>query len=179
MLQSDDSMVATIESVATVCTEALRRRNKVLFAGNGGSAADAQHLAAELVGKLVFDRPGLPSIALNTDTSILTAIGNDYGYDQVFSRQVDAIGTAGDVFIGISTSGRSRNLVKALERARARGIVTVGLTGATGGDMLALCDHCIRIPSTETQKIQEGHIVVGHIFCAIIERRMFGSEAGA
>jgi D-sedoheptulose 7-phosphate isomerase len=173
---ADAELLAEVEAVSRACVEALRRGNKVMFAGNGGSAADAQHLAAELVGKLVFDRPGLASVALNTDTSILTAIGNDYGYEHVFSRQVAAVGQKGDVLVGISTSGRSKNVIQALEEARRRGIVTVGLTGASGGEMRALCDHCIRIPAGETQKIQEGHIVVGHIFCALAEREMFGRD---
>lgn len=170
---ADEPFLASVEAVADACIVALRRGNKILFAGNGGSAADAQHLAAELVGRLVFDRPGLPSLALTADTSVLTAIGNDYGYEQVFARQVNALGVAGDVLVGISTSGRSRNLVLAFEAARAKEMVTIGMTGATGGDMRALCNHCIRIPSTETQKIQEGHIVVGHIVCALTESAMF------
>jgi D-sedoheptulose 7-phosphate isomerase len=173
MVIANDALLAQVEQVAELSVASIRRGNKVLFAGNGGSAADAQHLAAELVGKLAFDRPGLPSISLTTDTSILTAIGNDYGYDQVFERQINALGTSGDVFIGISTSGRSKNLVKALAAARKKGITTIGMTGAGGGDMLALCDTCLRIPSNETQKIQEGHIMLGHIFCGLVERMMF------
>lgn len=172
-LLADRALLAAVEATSRACVDALKRGNKVMFAGNGGSAADAQHLAAELVGKLVFDRPGLPSIALNTDTSILTAVGNDYGYEHVFARQIAALGVKGDVFVGISTSGRSKNVIMALEEARRRGIVTVGLTGGTGGDMKALCDHCMTMPATETAKIQEGHIVVGHIFCALAEREMF------
>lgn len=176
-LLADENLMAEVERVAELSVAAIRRGNKVLFAGNGGSAADAQHLAAELVGKLAYDRPGLPSISLTTDTSILTAIGNDYGYDEVFQRQLNAIGVAGDVFVGISTSGRSKNLVKALAAAREKNIATIGMTGAGGGDMLALCDVCLRIPSDETQKIQEGHIVLGHIFCGLIERMMFPRPA--
>ena len=172
-LLADNSMMAEVERVAQLCVAAIQRRNKVLFAGNGGSAADAQHLAAELVGKLAYDRPGLPSLSLTTDTSILTAIANDYGYDHVFERQINAIGIPGDIFIGISTSGRSKNLVKALIAAREKNITTVGMTGAGGGDMLALCDICLPIPSAETQKIQEGHIVLGHIFCGLIEQMLF------
>jgi D-sedoheptulose 7-phosphate isomerase len=176
-LLADRGMLDLVEGVADLCVEAIRHGNKIIFAGNGGSAADAQHLAAELVGRLAYDRPGLPSISFTTDTSILTAIGNDYGYDEVFRRQIEAVGVKGDVFIAISTSGRSKNLLKALEAARDKGIATVGMTGATGGDMLALCDHCLRVPSTSTQKIQEGHIVVGHIFCGLIERMMFPRPA--
>jgi len=170
---ADAALLDTVERVAQACVGAIRSGGKVMFAGNGGSAADAQHLAAELVGKLAYDRPALPSLSLTTDTSILTAVANDYGYDDVFERQINAIGAKGDVLVGISTSGRSRNLVKALKAARAKAIVTVGMTGATGGDMLALCDLCLRVPSTETQKIQEGHIVLGHIFCCLVERAMF------
>jgi D-sedoheptulose 7-phosphate isomerase len=170
---ADAELIRLTEQVGDKCVEAIRRGNKVMFAGNGGSAADAQHLAAELVGKLSYDRPGLPSMSLTTDTSILTAVGNDYGYEDVFLRQVQSIGLKGDVFIGISTSGRSKNLVKALAGAREKGILTVGMTGQTGGDMKALCDICLRVPSTDTQKIQEAQIVLGHIFCGLVERAMF------
>jgi len=169
----DQKLIVDTEKVADRCVEAIRRGNKVMFAGNGGSAADAQHLAAELVGKLSYDRPGLPSMSLTTDTSILTAIGNDYGYEDVFQRQVQSIGVKGDVLIGISTSGRSKNLVKAFGVARDKGILTVGMTGQTGGDMLAVSDLCLRVPSTDTQKIQEAQIVLGHIFCGLVERAMF------
>ena len=169
----DQRLIADTDAVADRCVEAIRRGNKVMFAGNGGSAADAQHLAAELVGKLSYDRPGLPSMSLTTDTSILTAIGNDYGYEDVFQRQVQSIGVKGDVLIGISTSGRSKNLVKAFGVAREKGILTVGMTGQTGGDMLAVSDLCLRVPSTDTQKIQEAQIVLGHIFCGLVERAMF------
>jgi D-sedoheptulose 7-phosphate isomerase len=169
----DKDLLTDTDRVADACVKAIKDGKKVMFAGNGGSAADAQHLAAELVGKLSFDRPGLPSMSLTTDTSILTAVGNDYSYEDVFHRQIQSIGMKGDVFIGISTSGRSKNLVKALATAREKGIVTVGLTGQTGGDMRALCDICLRVPSTDTQKIQEAQIVLGHIFCGLVERAMF------
>jgi D-sedoheptulose 7-phosphate isomerase len=172
-LHDDEVALAALDRIAELSVEAIRRGNKVMFAGNGGSAADAQHLAAELVGKLAYDRPGLPAISLTTDTSILTAVGNDYGYDEVFRRQIEALGVAGDVLVAISTSGRSRSVLRALEVARAKRIATVGMTGQSGGDMLGLCDVCLRIPSTDTQKIQEAHIVLGHIFCCIIERAMF------
>jgi D-sedoheptulose 7-phosphate isomerase len=167
---ADDSLLAAVERAGTVCADAIRAGNKVLFAGNGGSAADAQHLAAEMVGKLAYDRPAMPAISLTTDTSILTAIANDYGYEDVFVRQLAALGVKGDVLVGISTSGRSRNLVKAFAAARERGLTCIGMTGATGGDMLPLSDVCIRIPSTDTQKIQEAQIVLGHIFCGLVER---------
>jgi D-sedoheptulose 7-phosphate isomerase len=167
---ADGALIAAVESAGTVCAEAISAGNKILFAGNGGSAADAQHLAAELVGKLAYDRPAMPALSLTTDTSILTAIGNDYGYEDVFVRQIGALGVKGDVLVGISTSGRSKNLVKAFSAARERGLKLVSLTGATGGDLLALSDICMRIPSTDTQKIQEAHIVLGHIFCGLVER---------
>jgi D-sedoheptulose 7-phosphate isomerase len=172
-LVADAGLARTIETVARLCAKALRDGNKLLLAGNGGSAADAQHLAAELVSRFYFDRPGLAAVALTTDTSALTAIGNDYGFERLFSRQVDALGRKGDVFIGLSTSGNSPNILKALDEARLKGLVTVGLTGQGGGRMAALCDHCLRMPSSETPRIQEGHIVVGHTVCALIEREMF------
>jgi D-sedoheptulose 7-phosphate isomerase len=172
-LVADAELARTIETVARLCAKALRDGNKLLLAGNGGSAADAQHLAAELVSRFYFDRPGLAAVALTTDTSALTAIGNDYGFERLFARQVDALGRKGDVFIGLSTSGNSPNILKGLDEARLKGLVTVGLTGQGGGRMAALCDHCLRMPSSETPRIQEGHIVVGHTVCALIEREMF------
>jgi D-sedoheptulose 7-phosphate isomerase len=173
---ADRALLDGIANVAHRCIETLRRGNKILLAGNGGSAADAQHLAAELVSRFKFDRPGLPGIALTTDTSILTAIGNDYGYEQVFARQVQALGVSGDLFIGISTSGRSRNVVAALDQCREKGMTAIGFTGASGGDMVELCDCCLRMPSNETPKIQEGHIVVGHIICQIVEASLFTAK---
>jgi D-sedoheptulose 7-phosphate isomerase len=149
------------------------------LAGNGGSAADAQHIAGELVSRFAFDRPGLPAVALTTDSSILTAIGNDYGFERLFERQIQANGNSGDVFIGYSTSGKSPNVLRAFEAARLAGIVTVGLTGNRGGPMLDLCDHLLAIPSDSTPKIQEGHLVVGHIICGLIENAMFGEKSGS
>jgi D-inositol-3-phosphate glycosyltransferase len=168
-----------ILEAADAMTAVLARDRKILVCGNGGSAADAQHIAAEFVSRFSFDRPGLAAFALTTDTSALTAIGNDYGFEQLFSRQVNAVGRAGDLFVGISTSGRSPNILAALRECRLRDITTVGLTGAGGGDMVALCDHCLRMPSAETPKIQEGHIVVGHIICGLVERTMFTPPAKA
>jgi D-sedoheptulose 7-phosphate isomerase len=180
-MSEDAGLHAAIAGVAQACVSALRRGNKILFAGNGGSAADAQHLAGELVSRFNYDRPGLAAFALTTDTSVLTAIGNDYGYERVFARQVEAVGVAGDVFIGISTSGRSPNIVAALQVARAKGLVTVGLTGRGGGLMPELCDHCLRTPSDQTPRIQEGHITMGHTICWLIERAIFprGAVPGA
>jgi D-sedoheptulose 7-phosphate isomerase len=145
-----------------------------MLAGNGGSAADAQHIAAELVGRYGFDRPSIPSLALTTDTSNLTAIGNDYGYDKVFSRQLEGMGQEGDLFIGISTSGNSQNIINAFESAKERGITTVALVGRDGGKMAQMADYAIIIPSNATPRIQESHILIGHILCDIIEKELFG-----
>jgi D-sedoheptulose 7-phosphate isomerase len=166
----------TVEAIAHVGVEVLKNGKKIMFCGNGGSAADAQHLAAELVSRLCYDRPGLNAVALTTDTSALTAIGNDYGYDRVFARQVEAIGQAGDLLIGISTSGRSQNVLAAIHAAKAKGILTVGFLGQDGRDIGALVDHSVNIPSGETPKIQEGHIMIGHVICAMIEEEIFGAE---
>jgi D-sedoheptulose 7-phosphate isomerase len=175
-MSEDAGLHAAIAGVAGACIDALRRGKKVLFAGNGGSAADAQHLAGELVSRFNYDRPGLAAFALTTDTSVLTAIGNDYGYERLFARQVEAVGVAGDVFIALSTSGRSPNIVAALQVARSKGLVTVGLTGLGGGRMPELCDHCLRTPSDQTPRIQEGHIAMGHTICWLIERAIFPLE---
>ncbi len=172
-IAEDQRFLDRVGTIASVCTEALRNGNKILFAGNGGSAADAQHLAGELVSRFNYDRPALPAFALTTDTSVLTAVGNDYGYVQVFARQIAGVGTAGDVFIGISTSGNSPNILQAFRVAREKGLITVGFTGSSGGEMPALCDHCLNVPSDSTPRIQEGHIVLGHIICCLIEQAMF------
>jgi D-sedoheptulose 7-phosphate isomerase len=169
----DPGLLASIERAADLCVEALQSGRKILLAGNGGSAADAQHIAGEFVSRFAYDRPGLAAFALTVDTSVLTAIGNDYGYDMVFARQVEAVGVAGDALIAISTSGRSPNILKGLEKARMKGLRTIGLTGAGGDAMAGLCDLLIRIPSTETPRIQEGHITVGHIISGIVEARCF------
>jgi len=172
-MSEDRALQTTVAAVAAACIEALRRGNKILFAGNGGSAADSQHLAAELVSRFAYDRPGLPAFALTTDTSALTAIGNDYGYERLFARQLEAVGNRGDVFFGISTSGRSPNILQALRAARAKGLLVVGLTGRGGGQMPELCDYCLRTPSDSTPRIQEGHITIGHTLCWLIEQRLF------
>lgn len=158
-----------IEAIGLRVKEALKDGHKVLFCGNGGSAADSQHLAAELIGRFKKERRSLPGIALTTDTSALTAIGNDYGFDDVFSRQVEGLGRAGDVLIGISTSGNSKNVVKAIEMARSIGMHTIGFTGEGGGKMAALCDLLFAVPSKVTARIQEMHILAGHIMCEIAE----------
>lgn len=170
---ADEALLARVEAAAEACIHAMKRGNKLLLAGNGGSAADAQHIAGEFVSRFAFDRPGLPAIALTTDTSILTAIGNDYGYDKLFARQVQAHAQKGDIFIAYSTSGKSPNVVAALQEAKNRGVVCIGMTGNRGGPMKELCDHYLEVPSADTPKIQEGHAVLGHILCGLVERALF------
>lgn len=170
---SDQAMLDLVEQVAEECISALRKGNKILFCGNGGSAADAQHLAAELSGRFYFDRDPLPAEALHVNSSFLTAVANDYSYDEVFSRMVKAIGQKGDILIGLSTSGNSENVVRAFIAASGKGMKTIGITGETGGMMKALSTHLIRIPSTDTPRIQEAHIMIGHIICELIETKMF------
>jgi D-sedoheptulose 7-phosphate isomerase len=170
---NDNNLRDNLASAAQVCITCLQNGGKIMLAGNGGSAADAQHIAGELVSRFMFDRPGLPAIALTTDTSILTAIGNDYGFETLFARQVQAQGNEGDVFIGYSTSGRSPNILLALKEARKRGLVCIGLTGNKGGAIRDLCDHLLEIPSDDTPKIQEGHLVLGHILCGLVENTLF------
>ncbi len=172
-MSEDGELHAAVVRVAAACIGALRAGRKILFAGNGGSAADAQHLAGELVSRFNYDRPGLAAFALTTDTSVLTAIGNDYGYERLFARQVEAVGQAGDVLVAISTSGRSPNILEALRVARAKGLVTVGMTGRGGGRMAEFCDHVLRSPSDATPRIQEGHIAMGHTICFLIEQQIF------
>lgn len=170
---TNEGLISVVQNAADACILSLQNGGKILLAGNGGSAADAQHIAGEFVSRFAFDRPGLPAIALTTDSSIVTAIGNDYGYEKLFSRQVQAHGNKGDIFIGYSTSGMSPNIMHAFEEARARQLVCIGLTGNRGGAMLSLCDYLIEIPSSDTPKIQEGHLVVGHIICGLVERAIF------
>lgn len=170
----DEALLQAIEAVGSTCVDLYKRGKKTLLAGNGGSAADAQHIAAELVGRYGFDRPSIPSLALTTDSSNLTAIGNDYGYDQVFSRQLEGMGQEGDLFIGISTSGNSQNVINAFESAKAKGITTVALVGRDGGKMGAMADIALIVPSQATPRIQESHILIGHMICDIIEKELFG-----
>ena len=172
-MSADSALQDKLEQAALACIQCLRAGGKILLAGNGGSAADAQHIAGEFVSRFAFDRPGLPAIALTTDTSILTAIGNDYGYEKLFARQVQAHGQKDDVFIGYTTSGKSPNILLALQEARARGLVTIGLTGNRGGPMGELCDHLLEVPSADTPHIQEGHAVLGHILCGLVEAALF------
>lgn len=166
---ADNALLSTVCRVADSCSAAIASGGKIMFCGNGGSAADAQHLAAELVGKLVHPRPAMAGLALTTDSSALTAIGNDFGYEHVFARQLEGLGRPGDVLIGISTSGRSRNVVLAFEAAKRLSISTVAMTGEVAGPMAEVADYWLAIPHRETPKIQEGHITLGHIFCSIVE----------
>lgn len=175
-IQNDTQLLKTIETIALKCVAAFQNGNRILLAGNGGSAADAQHLAAEFVVRLRFDRPALSAIALTTDTSALTAISNDYGYERVFARQVEAFGQQGDVFIGISTSGKSPNILRALEVARHKQLVTVGFTGIMAPLISERCDYVLNVPSIETEKVQECHILFGHIICGLVEEKLFGEQ---
>lgn len=163
-----------VKEIADICEKSLRTGGKILFCGNGGSAADSQHLAAELVGRLNFNRAPLAGLALTVDTSAITAIGNDYGFENIFSRQIEALGKPGDVLIAISTSGNSANVLKAAMAAKKIGITVIGKTGGTGGALVDLCDIELRAPSDKTQDIQEYHIKAGHAYCGLIEEGMFG-----
>jgi D-sedoheptulose 7-phosphate isomerase len=179
LLRGDVPLLNSVTRVATRCSAAINAGGKIMFCGNGGSAADSQHLAAELVGKLARSRPAMAGLALTTDTSALTAIGNDFGYECIFSRQVEGLGRAGDVLIGISTSGQSRNVALAMETAKRLCISTVAMTGLHRGRMAELADEWLPIPHTETPKIQEGHIVLGHIFCTLVEALIFDKSERA
>ncbi|PHN04918.1 D-sedoheptulose-7-phosphate isomerase [Flavilitoribacter nigricans] len=175
----DEQLLATVERIVDICTESLRARGKILFAGNGGSAADAQHLAAELSGRFYIDREPLFAEALHVNTSYVTAVANDYAYDEIYARLVRAMGQPGDVLFAISTSGNSSNIIKAVEAARKIGFTVVAMTGADGGKLLPLADHLINIPSKTTPRIQEGHMLLGHLICELIEEKMFGEAASA
>ena len=176
---NDESLRGAIYKISDTITDAFRAGHKLLIAGNGGSAGDAQHIAGEFLSRLNFDRNPLPAIALTTDTSVLTAIGNDYGFDKVFERQVRGLGHAGDVFIAISTSGSSPNILAGLKAARDLGMITIGFTGSRKADMTSLCDHCLAAPSPETPLIQQIHIVAAHAICGIVERHLFGGKPAA
>ncbi|MGL5890918.1 MAG: D-sedoheptulose-7-phosphate isomerase [Bacteroidia bacterium] len=172
-LLGNTQLLETVTQVAAMAVDAYRNGNKVMWCGNGGSAADAQHLAAELSGRFYYDRPPLNSDAFHVNTSYLTAVANDYSYDQVYSRLVQAMCRKGDILIGLSTSGNSGNVVKAFEKAREMGVITVGFTGETGGKMKPFCDYLINIPSTDTPRIQECHMLLGHTLCEIAEQQLF------
>lgn len=176
-VRADETLLGVVAQAAEVTAEAMLNSRKLMVAGNGGSAADSQHLVAEFVSRLVQDRPALRAIALTVDTSILTAVGNDYGYEKCFARQIEALGQKGDVFLAISTSGNSPNVLRALELCRTSQITTIGLSGNGGGKMTALCDYNIIIPSKVTMNIQESHLALEHIFCLLVERCYFGTES--
>jgi D-sedoheptulose 7-phosphate isomerase len=173
----DPVLLSTIEKVVETITLAFRKGNRVYFCGNGGSAADAQHLAAEFSGRFYTDRKALPAEALHCNTSYLTAVANDYGYDSVYSRIIDGIGQPGDVLVGLSTSGNSANIVKAFEVARELNMVTVAFTGITGGQLRPLSNYLVNIPSADTPRIQESHIMIGHIICQLVETTYFTPKA--
>ena len=176
-LLGDAETITKIAKASEILVDALRQGNKLLLFGNGGSAADAQHIAAELVGRFAFDRPALPALALSVNTSCVTAIGNDYGFDQVFSRQIEALARPGDVAIGISTSGNSPNVIRAVTTAKKMGLHTIALTGRSGGDLKNAVDNCICAPSNETPRIQECHILVGHILSELVEWEIFHEKS--
>ena len=169
----DPTFASAIRDIVEVTATALDKGHKLLLAGNGGSAADAQHLAGEMLSRFHYDRAPAAAIALTTDTSVLTAIGNDYGYERLFERQILGLGCAGDVFIAISTSGRSANILRAIDAARQKRILTVGFTGRTGGEMSSRCDICLHAPSDSTPLIQQIHITAGHVICGLVEERLF------
>ena len=169
----NEGLLKTIEASIDVIVNAFRNGNRVYFCGNGGSAADAQHLAAEFSGRFYTDRKALPAEALHCNTSYLTAVANDYSFDEIYSRLIDGIGEKGDVLVGLSTSGNSPNILKAFNTAKRKEMITIGFTGKSGGEMRTLCDHLINIPSTDTPRIQESHIMVGHIICQLVEEKYF------
>jgi D-sedoheptulose 7-phosphate isomerase len=175
-LLSSTDFISTVAKVTEVLVDSIEQKNKILLFGNGGSAADAQHIAAEFVGRFAFDRRALAALALSVNTSCVTAIGNDYGFDLVFSRQIEALGRPGDVAIGISTSGNSRNVVKAVSIAKELGLQTVGLTGNSGGKLKDLVDYCLCVPSSDTPRIQECHILIGHILSELVEQTIFHEQ---
>jgi len=175
-LLQDDVLLNAVQQLSIDCVSAFKNGNKVILAGNGGSAADAQHIATEFVLRFMFDRPGLPSISLSTDTSILTAIGNDYGFEKLFSRQLEANSRAGDIFIGISTSGNSKNIIEAVQICESLEVVSYVMTGESGGALSDLTTNLIKVPSNITSFIQESHIMIGHMLCGHVENELFGKQ---
>lgn len=176
LILNNPSFLSAIEKVAEAMFEALNQGHKVLFCGNGGSAADAQHLAAELSGRFYFDRDPLPAEALHCNSSFLTAVANDYGFDEVYARAIKGSGCPGDLLVGLSTSGNSSNIMKAFDAAKAKGLLTIALTGESGGLLKGKADFLLNIPSSDTARIQESHIMVGHILCELVEERLFGKK---
>lgn len=175
-LLNDDAIIAQLDEVSNIIVEAFRNGKKVLFCGNGGSAADAQHLSAELSGRFYLDREALPAEALHVNTSYLTAIANDYSFEVAYARLLKGLGHTGDIVIGLSTSGNSANIVETFKAAKEKGIITIGFTGKTGGKLKALSDYLFNVPSTVTPRIQESHILLGHIICQLVEERYFASN---
>jgi D-sedoheptulose 7-phosphate isomerase len=173
-LLSDDTIISSVANCVDAITAAFKNGNKVLFCGNGGSAADAQHLAAEFSGRFYIDRDALPAEALHCNTSYMTAVANDYSYNVIYSRLIKGLGNKGDILVGLSTSGNSTNIVNAFETAKEKGMVTIGFTGASGGSMKSLSDYLLNVPSTDTPRIQESHILLGHIICQLVEENLFG-----
>lgn len=173
---TDDKLLQTVKDCVYVIVTAFQNGNKVLFCGNGGSAADAQHLAAEFSGRFYIDREALPAEALHCNSSYITAVGNDYGYDVIYSRMIKGIGNKGDILVGLSTSGKSKNIINAFEAAKEKGMITIAFTGSTGGKLKNLADHLINIPSDNTPRIQESHITLGHIICQLVEEQYFASK---
>lgn len=172
---ADEALLNAVEKIVQLCVQTFRNGGKILFCGNGGSAADAQHLAAEFSGRFLIDRAPLFAEALHVNSSFLTAVANDFGYDEVFARGVEAKAKSGDVVFGLSTSGNSKNIIKAIETAKENNIQTVGITGSTGGRLANICDHLLRVPSEHTPRIQEAHILLGHIICQLVEEEIFKS----
>ncbi len=170
----NEALIKTVSDCIAVITAAFKNGNKVLFCGNGGSAADAQHLAAEFSGRFYTDRDALPAEALHCNTSYLTAVANDYSYDVIYSRMIKGIGNKGDVLVGLSTSGNSKNIINAFDVAHEKGMVTIGFTGETGGKMKTISDYLLNVPSSDTPRIQESHILLGHIICQLVEEQIFG-----
>jgi D-sedoheptulose 7-phosphate isomerase len=175
-LLANEKILNTVNTLVTVITHAFKNGNKILFCGNGGSAADAQHLAAEFSGKFYIDRDALPAEALHVNTSYLTAVGNDYGYDVIYARLIKGLGQKGDILIGLSTSGNSKNIVLAFEEAKKKEMITVGFTGAPGGKLKALSNYLLNVPSNDTPRIQEAHILLGHIICELVEEKYFNDK---
>ena len=178
-LLADEKIIATITESVAVIVHAFNNGNKVLFCGNGGSAADAQHLAAEFSGRFYIDRDALPAEALHCNTSYLTAVANDYNFNLIYSRLIKGLGKKGDVLVGLSTSGNSANIINAFETAREKEMITIGFTGFTGGAMKVISDYLLNVPSTDTPRIQESHILLGHIICELVEEQLFGNSTAA
>lgn len=174
LIYNNNKIIETIEEISYLIIDCFNKKGKVLFCGNGGSAADAQHLAAEFSGKFYFDRPPLFSEALHVNSSYLTAVANDYSYDEIYSRIVQAMGRDGDILVGISTSGNSQNIIKAFKTAKGIGMKTIAFTGEKGGELKEICDYLINVPSNDTPRIQESHIMIGHIICELVEEKLFG-----